>query len=56
METLFAAGCRRFLEPAPGRQLTNMLRRFDVETEAAGCNTLEDLATFAPWPPNGAQT
>jgi [acyl-carrier-protein] S-malonyltransferase len=54
METLLAAGCRRFLEPAPGRQLTNMLRRYDRATEPATCGTAEDLAAFTPWPPNGA--
>lgn len=49
-ETLLSTGSRAFLEPAPGRQLTNMLRRYDVETTAAYCSTADDLATFSPWP------
>jgi [acyl-carrier-protein] S-malonyltransferase len=54
METLFAAGCRHFLEPAPGRQLTNMLQRYEIESHAATCSTAADLADSPAWPPNGA--
>ena len=50
METLLASGSRAFLEPAPGRQLTNMLRRYDQETTVAHCSTAEDLAAFSAWP------
>ncbi|MHC5209968.1 MAG: ACP S-malonyltransferase [Planctomycetota bacterium] len=56
MQTLFDAGCQHFLEPAPGRQLTNMLRRYDVESKAAVCNTAADLLGFEPWPPNGGHS
>lgn len=50
MERLLADGATRFLEPAPGKQLTNMLRRYDAETTVATCGTAEDLADFTRWP------
>ncbi len=50
MDYLLAQGVRRFLEPAPGRQLTNMLRRYDTETEVAATTTAADLDAFAGWP------
>lgn len=47
---LLDAGVRTFLEPAPGRQLTNMLRRYDIETQVATCSDVGDLDAFEPWP------
>jgi [acyl-carrier-protein] S-malonyltransferase len=56
IETLLAAGCRNFLEPAPGRQLTNMLKRYDIPSQSAACSTAADLAAFDAWPPGGARS
>jgi [acyl-carrier-protein] S-malonyltransferase len=53
MEALFATGCDQFLEPAPGRQLTNMLKRYDRPTAAATCAGAEELAGFTSWPADG---
>lgn len=50
MEGLLARGCTRFLEPAPGRQLTNMLKRYETPTQAAACGTSAELDAFARWP------
>ena len=50
MEHLLAQGVTRFLEPAPARQLTNMLRRYDTETEVAAATTADDLTGFSAWP------
>ena len=50
MEALLADGLTQFLEPAPGKQLTNMLRRYDTETSAATCADREGLDAFAAWP------
>ncbi len=50
MEALLNQGSRAFLEPAPGRQLTNMLRRYDHDTAVAHCSTADDLAEFTAWP------
>ncbi len=50
METLLARGVERFLEPAPGRQLTNMLRRYDRETQVATCGDVAELDALTPWP------
>lgn len=54
METMLGAGVTRFLEPAPGKQLTNMLRRYDAETTAATCPDADALAALAPWPGDDA--
>ena len=51
MECLLDQGLRQFFEPAPGKQLTNMLRRYDHETTATLCGDLAQLdALDAPWP------
>jgi len=50
MEALFDVGCSAFIEPAPGRQLTNMLKRYDREWTAATCGTLDDLHSATTWP------
>lgn len=50
MERLFALGCRRFLEPAPGRQLTNMLKRHEVQSDVATCGTAAELDALPRWP------
>jgi len=50
MERLFALGCRAFLEPAPGRQLTSMLKRYERQTEVATCGTAAELAALPRWP------
>lgn len=50
MEHLLEAGVRRFLEPAPGKQLSNMLRRYETETVASTCGDLAELSALEPWP------
>jgi [acyl-carrier-protein] S-malonyltransferase len=50
MECLFGAGCTTFLEPAPGRQLTNMLRRYGRELDVATCGDADELAALTGWP------
>ncbi len=50
MEAMLASGVKRFLEPAPGKQLTNMLRRYEAETAATTCMNTEALAALSPWP------
>lgn len=50
MEGLLARGCTQFLEPAPGRQLTNMLKRYETPTQVATCGTSAELDAFARWP------
>jgi len=50
MEFLLGSGVRSFLEPAPGRQLTNMLKRYDTPAEVATCGTAAELEGAAPWP------
>jgi len=50
IEALFDAGCTSFFEPAPGKQLTNMLKRYDREWTAATCGTLDDLQSAVAWP------
>lgn len=50
IEALFDAGCTTFFEPAPGRQLTNMLKRYDHEWTAATCGTPADLQVATHWP------
>ncbi len=50
VESLLAAGVTRFLEPAPGRQLTNMLKRWDTPVEVATCGTAAELDALPRWP------
>jgi len=50
METLLGMGITRFFEPAPGRQLTNMLRRYDNETTTATCESVAELTALSCWP------
>jgi [acyl-carrier-protein] S-malonyltransferase len=50
MQTLLDGGVRTLLEPAPGKQLTNMLRRYDVETTVAIAGDLSELDALASWP------
>lgn len=50
MEALLGQGCTTFLEPAPGRQLTNMLRRYEQAPAAATCAGADELAAFSRWP------
>jgi [acyl-carrier-protein] S-malonyltransferase len=54
MQQLFALGCTRFLEPEPGRQLTNMLKRYEVQVEVATCGSAAELDALANWPGGGA--
>lgn len=53
MEALLGMGVRQFLEPAPGKQLTNMLRRYDLETTSASCADTAALDAFTTWPAAG---
>ena len=53
MEALLDAGVRQFLEPAPGKQLTNMLRRYDIDTQSASCADAAALQSFTTWPAAG---
>lgn len=50
MEWMLANGGRDALEPAPGKQLTNMLRRYETETTATTCRNAEELAALKRWP------
>lgn len=50
METLLGSGVTNFFEPAPGRQLTNMLRRYEIETTTHACGTADELTAMSPWP------
>lgn len=54
MQRLFALGCTRFLEPEPGRQLTNMFKRYDTAVEVATCGSAAELDALAKWPGGGA--
>jgi [acyl-carrier-protein] S-malonyltransferase len=53
IEALFALGCDSALEPAPGRQLTNMLKRGSRPVSVTTCANADELAAFAPWPAAG---
>lgn len=53
MEALLELGVRAFLEPAPGKQLTNMLRRYDIDTTSAACPDVAALESFTTWPAAG---
>ncbi len=50
MEALLASGVTTFLEPAPGRQLTNMLKRWETGAMAVACGTAAELQALAAWP------
>ena len=50
METLLGSGVSDFFEPAPGRQLTNMLRRYEIETTTSACGTADEFAAMSCWP------
>ncbi|MGQ0551954.1 MAG: ACP S-malonyltransferase [Planctomycetota bacterium] len=51
LDWLLAQGCRHYFEPAPGRQLTNLLgRRKDVEVHVAGCDSKAELDALPRWP------
>lgn len=50
MEGLLARGIRQFFEPAPQRQLGNMLRRYEPAPLATGCAKASDLDALTPWP------
>ena len=51
MLALFDAGMRHVLEPAPQRQLTNMLRRYEQESEVTTCADAAELEQLGAWPP-----
>jgi len=54
MDKLFDLGCTRFLEPAPGKQLTNMLKRGERPAEVATCGTAAELDACPRWPGEAA--
>lgn len=54
MTALGELGCREILEPAPGRQLGNMLRRWTDGVSIRNCADAADLAAATPWPPEAA--
>jgi len=54
MEQLLALGCTQFLEPAPGKQLTNMLKRQQPTIQVATCGTAAELDAAPRWPGEGA--
>jgi [acyl-carrier-protein] S-malonyltransferase len=60
METLLGQGVTQFFEPAPGKQLTNMLRRYEQpqgqEPFATICGDVTQLEALAPWPAPVAAT
>lgn len=60
METLLDSGVTQYFEPAPGKQLTNMLRRYDPpqggELSVTVCGGLAQLDDLAPWPASVAAT
>ncbi len=55
VERLVADGARPFFEPAPGKQLTNMVKRAKwperVEPSVTTCATNDELAAMSVWPP-----
>lgn len=60
MGTLLDSGATQFFEPAPGKQLTNMLRRYDrpqgQEAIATLCGDAAQLEALEPWPAPVAAT
>jgi [acyl-carrier-protein] S-malonyltransferase len=55
LSALFALGCECVLEPAPGRQLTNMLKRGERPVTVTTCANAAELSAFEAWPARGAQ-
>ena len=60
METLIQSGVRQYFEPAPGKQLTNMLRRYespqDGDLAVTVCGDLTQLDGLSPCPASAATT
>ena len=54
MAALVALGASTFLEPAPGRQLTNMLKRSEQPPRTATCADIAELQAFRTWPEDDA--
>jgi [acyl-carrier-protein] S-malonyltransferase len=54
LAALSALGARTFLEPAPGRQLSNMLRRSEQPPRTATCADAAELQAFQAWPEEDA--
>lgn len=50
METLLAAGVGAVFEPAPGKQLSNMLRRYEAVPSSTTCGDATEFSTFTRWP------
>ncbi|RKY21402.1 MAG: [acyl-carrier-protein] S-malonyltransferase [Planctomycetota bacterium] len=50
MQSQIDAGVTTWLEPAPGKQLTNMLRRYDVESSVHAIKDAAALDALPPWP------
>lgn len=50
LRALIDRGVRTFLEPAPGRQLSNLLKRFDAPCEAVTVGDLPEFQALASWP------
>ena len=50
IDALCGLGANRFLEPAPGRQLTNMIKRQGREVALATCADAAELSAFVTWP------
>jgi len=54
LAALSALGAKTFLEPAPGRQLTNMLKRSEQPPATATCADAAELQAFQAWPEDEA--
>jgi len=52
---LLGRGAESVLEPAPGRQLTNLVKRGEPPVAVATCATADELAAFTPWPARQAE-
>jgi [acyl-carrier-protein] S-malonyltransferase len=52
---LLERGAESVLEPAPGRQLTNLVKRGDQPVAVATCANADELSAFTPWPARQAQ-
>ncbi len=50
MEALLEDGVSDFLEPAPGKQLTNMLRRYETATTVTTVASADELEGASRWP------
>lgn len=54
MLNLIQAGITQVMEPAPGKQLSNMARRYDEAFTITSCETLDSLQSIESWPsPSG---